>query len=217
MADAHKECQAHVAAVLREVNTVKYLTEALQQLGRAWRPEQVKCVSGRQLPSSAFDSDGRPLAMAGYIWRDIGEHTKRGDILLHEEALHSQADVERSLRHELIHAFDDARGFLDPSNCYHQACSEIRAARLSGDCFVAEEIRRGHFDLFTSGKRCVERRAGMAVERNPMCRGFGSRAVDAVMGRCYRDYEPFVAPLYHMGSWPSPHGPPAGAPTSGDA
>ncbi|KPA80096.1 hypothetical protein ABB37_05097 [Leptomonas pyrrhocoris] len=109
--------------------------------------------------------------------------------------------VERNLRHELIHAFDDARGTVESADCLHQACSEIRAARLSGDCFVGQEMRKGRFNFFEGGQKCVHRRAVMAVERNPVCRGFSQRAVDTVMAKCYSDYEPFAAPVYSLGSY----------------
>ncbi|GET93238.1 hypothetical protein, conserved [Leishmania tarentolae] len=109
--------------------------------------------------------------------------------------------VERNIRHELVHAFDDARGMIESSDCVHQACSEIRAARLSGDCFVGQEVRKGRFNFFEGGQKCVRRRAIMAVDRNPVCRGFSERAVDTVFSKCYSDYEPFAAPIYALGSY----------------
>lgn len=39
------------------------------------------------------------------------------------------------MRHEMIHAYDHCRAKdLDWNSCRHHACSEIRAAVLSGDC-----------------------------------------------------------------------------------
>ncbi|KAG5490041.1 hypothetical protein JKF63_00160 [Porcisia hertigi] len=109
--------------------------------------------------------------------------------------------VERNIRHELVHAFDDARGRIESSDCVHQACSEIRAARLSGDCFVGQEAQKGRFNFFEGGQKCVRRRATVAVDRNPVCRGFSERAVDTVFQKCYSDYEPFAAPIYALGSY----------------
>lgn len=113
--------------------------------------------------------------------------------------------MERNIRHELVHAFDDARGHIESADCMHQACSEIRAARLSGDCFVGQEVRKGRFNFFEGGQKCVRRRAVMAVDRNPVCRGFSERAVDTVFQRCYSDYEPFAAPVYALGSYGGDH------------
>ena len=39
-----------------------------------------------------------------------------------------------TLTHELVHAYDHCRAYVDWSNCVHHACSEVRAANLSGDC-----------------------------------------------------------------------------------
>ena len=68
------------------------------------------------------------------------------DILLEEglpEAL--QAHVERTIQHELIHAYDHCRAEVDWKDCVHIACSEVRAASLSGDCACGKErgARRG--------------------------------------------------------------------------
>lgn len=42
----------------------------------------------------------------------------------------------RILAHELVHAFDFARAKIDTANIDHIACTEIRAANLSGECEV---------------------------------------------------------------------------------
>ena len=48
--------------------------------------------------------------------------------------LSSQQEVTHALTHELIHAYDHCRASsLDWANCEHHACSEIRAASLSGE------------------------------------------------------------------------------------
>lgn len=204
----HERCEKFVRDVFANVNTVSYLVDAIKRIGREITLADIKCVPNRAIlyPSSSSSSSKdqqqqqppHNKQQAGYMWVDtkIG---KKGSIVLLEEMLRERDDVERALRHELIHAFDDARGEIEPTNCYHQACSEVRAARLSGDCFVGEEIKRGRVGTI-SGRDCVMRRATLAVENNPMCKGFGPRAVDVVMPRCYRDFEPFVSPVYTMGN-----------------
>lgn len=169
------------------------------------------------------------LVFAGYMWRRARPDCDKGDIVLVEDHLPQSKDLdaktttkgapasrtelltkgyqkvlqqtERNLRHELIHAFDDARGFVESADCTHQACSEIRAARLSGDCFASEEAKKGRFSFFQGGLQCVRRRAVLAVEMNPVCKGFSERAVETVFQRCYSDYEPYVAPVYALGSY----------------
>ncbi|KAL1341329.1 mitochondrial inner membrane protease ATP23 isoform X2 [Arachis hypogaea] len=59
-----------------------------------------------------------------------------------------QDEVNQLIIHELIHAYDDCRAVnLHWNNCAHQACSEIRAGHLSGDCHFMRELLRGHFKL----------------------------------------------------------------------
>ena len=49
--------------------------------------------------------------------------------------LSREEDVRSVMRHEIIHAYDHCRAKdLDWNSCRHHACSEIRAAVLSGDC-----------------------------------------------------------------------------------
>lgn len=57
-----------------------------------------------------------------------------GGALAHPRAhAHAARQVDHALTHELIHAYDHCRaGNLDWSNLEHHACSEIRAATLSG-------------------------------------------------------------------------------------
>ena len=196
----HEKCLENVADVLQNVDTVSYIASVMKELGRELKRHNIKCVPSHEAPGAGGQTrGGTPVTEAGYIWIDSAT-SRRGDIVLHEDQLLTKDDVERSLRHEMIHAFDDARGYLEPTNCFHHACSEIRAARLSGDCLFSQEVLRGNVDVLNSGRLCVRRRAALSVEHNPMCRSFGERSVDVVFNRCYNDFEPFVAPIYSMGN-----------------
>uniref|UniRef100_A0A8C2GNX0 Mitochondrial inner membrane protease ATP23 n=1 Tax=Cyprinus carpio TaxID=7962 RepID=A0A8C2GNX0_CYPCA len=69
-------------------------------------------------------------------------------IVLCQNNIHQQAHMNRVVTHELIHAFDHCRARVDWfSNFRHLACSEIRAANLSGDCSFVNEISRFNFGL----------------------------------------------------------------------
>lgn len=233
----HDICEAAVNIVLRQVNTIQYLLQSVEQVsGQPFTRDRIKCLSAS--PSSSGNGLTAERVYAGYMWRSVGPQSRAKDIVLLEEhvfrlfnskaaaaaeeknsgstivtevekteqmLLASQQSLlhqtERNLRHELIHAFDDARGIIESADCLHQACSEIRAARLSGDCFMSQEARKGRFNFFDGGQKCVRRRAIMAVDRNPVCRGFSERAVETVLQKCYSDYEPFAAPIYAMGSY----------------
>jgi len=51
-----------------------------------------------------------------------------------------QSEVTRAVAHELVHAFDSCRAALDARDCAHVACTEVRAANLSGDCDFSVEV-----------------------------------------------------------------------------
>ena len=61
------------------------------------------------------------------------------------------------------------------------ACSEIRAARLSGDCDLMQEVLRGNF--MYSLEKCVKRRAKLAVQEKD--------CVDVMFSKCFNNKEPF--------------------------
>lgn len=96
--------------------------------------------------------------------------------------------------HELIHAYDHCRAKdLDWTNCEHHACTEIRAASLSGDCDFIMEAKRGNLSLAGQHQKCVRRRAILSVSMNPYCEkdGCAEKAVDAVFSKCFEDTAPF--------------------------
>jgi len=112
----------------------------------------------------------------------------------HAHRTHTQGDVNRALVHELVHAYDHCRASnLDWAACEHHACSEVRAAALSGDCTFRQESARGNYTLRAGARACARRRAALSVAMNPACAGHrqAERAVDAVLERCFADTAPF--------------------------
>jgi len=117
----------------------------------------------------------------------------------------------------LVHAFDHCRARdLDWSDCDHHACSEVRAAALSGDCSFGAEASRGNWGLRAQAQACARRRAALSVAMNPACSGSSSKAslaggvgafgaaaaqggsnrkareaVDRVFDACFADTAPF--------------------------
>lgn len=93
-----------------------------------------------------------------------------GGILLCANHLHTQTHASNTLVHEAVHAFDSCRAKIDWTDCVHHACSEIRAATLSGDCnFAREFFLRRNFALAKQFQKCVRRRAELSVSLNPYC------------------------------------------------
>jgi inner membrane protease ATP23 len=117
-----------------------------------------------------------------------------GVVLCHNH-LPRAVDVTQAMAHELIHAYDHCRAAdLDWATLDHHACSEVRAASLSGDCSFANEVMRGHAGVRGQHQACARRRAALSVAMNPACVG-GPReaeaAVDRVFDACFADTAPF--------------------------
>jgi inner membrane protease ATP23 len=121
-----------------------------------------------------------------------GFRAQDGVVICHNH-LAAQEEINHALTHELIHAYDHCRAQnLDWTDCKHHACSEIRAASLSGDCKWRLEAMRGHFGLRGQHQKCVRRRAQLSVAMNPYCGGAkAAAAVDKVFDSCFADTAPF--------------------------
>ena len=61
--------------------------------------------------------------------------------------IRSFESFETVLTHELIHAFDHCRAEVDVTDLRHHACTEVRAASLSGDCLMRNEVKLGNFNF----------------------------------------------------------------------
>jgi len=91
----------------------------------------------------------------------------------------NQPEWTRGVVHELIHAYDACRVELQSHNCNHIACTEIRAANLSGDCDFGVELSRRKLNMIMEGKLagiqqlCVKRRAELSLAMHEQCVGDG--------------------------------------------
>ncbi|KAI9906359.1 hypothetical protein PsorP6_004774 [Peronosclerospora sorghi] len=92
-------------------------------------------------------------------------------VLLCQNHIPDQEWMDRTLAHELIHAFDHCRNKVDWNKCEHHACSEIRAAALSGDCNWKYEFFRKNFNITKQHQFCTRRRAKLSLEQNEACKG----------------------------------------------
>ncbi|KAE8240889.1 hypothetical protein A4X03_0g8272, partial [Tilletia caries] len=63
-------------------------------------------------------------------------------ILICANRIQSKAELERAIAHEMIHWWDHCRFQVNWDNLRHNACSEIRAASLSGDCKFTTDFAR---------------------------------------------------------------------------
>ncbi|TQD94727.1 hypothetical protein C1H46_019670 [Malus baccata] len=142
-----EECQTMIQRSLR-TPMVKFLLKHLEQSGCGIGDRFIKAINcNKQIAG-------------GYI---------RGEgILVCSNHMTMQDDVNQVVIHELIHAFDDCRAKnLDWANCAHHACSEIRAAHLSGDCHYKRELLRGFVKIRGHEQSFVIRIAQKQPQRMP--------------------------------------------------
>ncbi|XP_057312834.1 mitochondrial inner membrane protease ATP23 homolog isoform X1 [Hydractinia symbiolongicarpus] len=111
------------------------------------------------------------------------------EVILCENNLSSQEQYNTILTHELVHAYDVCRVKYDTNNLRHLACSEIRAANLSGDCSFWKEKPtsvKAHYQT------CVKRKAVESILcMKNISRGKAEQIVDSVFTECFKDTAPF--------------------------
>ena len=182
-----QKCRALTAHALRASPRVSVLLAKLGALGCRTRAESitVEDVFGAARVGGADDSSSGAVIMNPRV----------------PPAALNQADWTRAIAHELVHAYDDCRVRLEPDNCAHLACTEVRASNLSGECDFGAEAGRAPLQLALGGlggaqARCVRRRAELSVGAFPPCArepGQAARVVEGVWGACYSDAAPFAS------------------------
>ncbi|XP_054574895.1 mitochondrial inner membrane protease ATP23 homolog isoform X1 [Eptesicus fuscus] len=193
-----QKCQLMLLRTLQTNPYVKLLLDAMKHSG---------CAVNRERHFSCEDCNGN---VSGGFDASVSQ------IVLCQNNIRNQAHMNRVVTHELIHTFDHCRAHVDWfTNVRHLACSEIRAANLSGDCSLVNEIFRLHFGLkqhhqgivFSQRKSylafgqlqrkrvtetCVRDRAILSIlaVRN-VSKEVAEKAVDEVFESCFNDHEPF--------------------------
>ena len=127
-------------------------------------------------------------------WRQHGGFDSNYGILLCANNLRTRSKVEDSLAHEMIHAYDHVRFKVDPQNLRHQACTEIRASTLSGECrFTREFWSRGQYKFNQGMQDCVKRRAALSMMNRPGVKDDvqAAKLVNEVWDSCFVDTRPF--------------------------
>lgn len=102
----------------------------------------------------------------------------------------------------MVHAFDFARAQIDPTNCDHVACTEVRAYNLSRECSaigsMKDYILGNHRDVVPSANdamktRCISHHVIASLRDNQHCRapGVAEAATERVFAKCKKDALPF--------------------------
>ncbi|XP_053572720.1 mitochondrial inner membrane protease ATP23 homolog isoform X1 [Bombina bombina] len=170
----HK-CQVMLKIALDTSPYAKLLLDAMKQSG---------CTVYKDRHFSCEECDG---SVSG------GFDAATSEIVLCQNNIRQQSHMNRVVTHELIHAFDHCRAHVDWfNNVKHLACSEIRAANLSGDCSLGNELTRFKFGVKEHHQVCVRDRALRSILAvRKVSREDAEKAVDEVFDSCFNDHEPF--------------------------
>ncbi|KAM3837982.1 mitochondrial inner membrane protease ATP23 homolog [Diretmus argenteus] len=169
------KCQGMLQIAMDTSPHAKLLLQAMQGSG---------CPVSKDRHFSCEDCDG---TVSGGFDATVSQ------IVLCQNNIHQQSHMNRVVTHELIHAFDHCRAHVDWfDNFRHLACSEIRAASLSGDCSFSSEAARLNFGLKQHHQECVRGRALrsiLAVRKIDTAEA--EKIVDEVFDTCFNDHAPF--------------------------
>uniref|UniRef100_A0A3P8WID8 Mitochondrial inner membrane protease ATP23 n=2 Tax=Cynoglossus semilaevis TaxID=244447 RepID=A0A3P8WID8_CYNSE len=170
----HK-CQAMLHFAVNSSPYAKLLLSAMNSSG---------CKTFKDRHFSCEDCDG---TVSG------GFDSVSSQIVLCQNNIHQQSHMNRVVTHELIHAFDHCRAHVDWfSNLKHLACSEIRAANLSGDCSFSNEVSRLNLGLKQHHQECVRARALLSILAvRKISQEYAEKIVDEVFEPCFNDHAPF--------------------------
>ncbi|XP_053719593.1 mitochondrial inner membrane protease ATP23 homolog [Synchiropus splendidus] len=168
-------CQAMLQIALSTSPYAKLLLSAMNSSG---------CKVFKDRHFSCEDCDGH---VSG------GFDATTSQIVLCQNNIRQQAHMNRVVAHELIHAFDHCRANVDWFNNYrHLACSEIRAANLSGDCSFSNELARYNFGIKEHHQECVRGRAVRSILAvRKISREEAEKIVNEVFDSCFNDRAPF--------------------------
>ena len=172
--EAFNKCETVKNRAITQCPRVVFLLEAIRKLGCnvGDAPEKtfVSCTKLDETKAGGFQLQG----------------SEDPHIFLSEDIAVSLGarQVEQTLVHELVHAFDQCRAKVTWENLLHHACTEVRASALSGECDLVEEVNRGIMrKIGGQGEACVRRRAELSVAMNPSCRtvtaGAGSQSIQS--------------------------------------
>ncbi|XP_022081254.1 mitochondrial inner membrane protease ATP23 homolog [Acanthaster planci] len=174
----HKSCLRRANFASQHHPNVKFLLEAIDKLGSEF-------VIGRQVCCERCTTDAN---VSG------GFDPVKNEIILCENRAPTQRLTSMLLTHELVHAYDHHKAKVDWTDLKAVACSEIRAANLSGDCsFLSEKFYRWNIGAKHNHEACVRRLAvSSIVATRDLSKEEAEKAVDGVWADCFHDYAPFA-------------------------
>ncbi|KAI1191141.1 peptidase M76 family-domain-containing protein [Nemania serpens] len=181
-----KTCEKWRDWVLQHSPTVVFLRQKIAALNGNIDASNVVCA---RCPAR--------LTEDGQVHRQSGGFSPDSGILICSNEISSRSHMEDTLAHEMVHAWDHLRWKMDwvgDKNLKHAACTEIRAAMLSGECrWSKEALTRRNWTLTQQFQDCVRKRAVESVKYRPRCKDDvqAVKVVNQVWDSCFSDTRPF--------------------------
>ncbi|XP_040199853.1 mitochondrial inner membrane protease ATP23 homolog isoform X1 [Rana temporaria] len=177
-------CKNRLKVAMQQNPQVKILLDAMKQAG---------CTASIDRHFACEDCDNN---VAG------GFDSATSEVVLCQNTIGSQSQMNKVVTHELIHAYDHCRAHADfLNNIQHLACSEIRAASLSGDCSLTNEMLRLKFGVKEHHQACVREHAVQSIlAGRKISRETAEKAVEEVFDTCFNDRAPFGRIPYNKAS-----------------
>jgi inner membrane protease ATP23 len=167
----HLKCLSVVQDAIEKNPFINILINSMKEHGCEVTPDFFKCKPC-------------PIKVGGFYDETLG-------IVMCENQQQLKTTLEDTLVHELVHAFDSCRADIDPDDCLQIACTEIRAANLSGECGWSRELMRGQYKFQKHLPECVKRRGIATLQMNTKCAKRAPEYIEAAWRSCYRDTAPF--------------------------
>lgn len=176
-----KRCNEYRDWCLTYSPTVIFMKKNIEALNGDVNSETVKC---RRCPAWK-DEHGE--------WRrKSGGFSPEHGILICANELQDKKHMEDTLAHEMIHAWDHLRWKMNWMDLRHNACSEIRASNLSGECrWTNEFFKRHNWTVTQQHQECVRRRAVMSMLTRCKDSEQATKVVDEVWDSCFNDTRPY--------------------------
>lgn len=171
----HQLCQKRLKNAVEKGSYVKFMLEAMKKVGCEVHVDRhLVCEPCGPTVAGGYDPSTR-------------------QIVLCENNIYSQGHMKDTLTHELIHSYDYCRAHIDWSNNRHLACTEIRAASLSGECFFwKENFARLKFGWKKHHQMCTRERAAKSILCvRDISEEQAYQLVDEVFVSCFNDTDPF--------------------------
>ncbi|KAJ4400274.1 Mitochondrial inner membrane protease atp23 [Didymella pomorum] len=169
-----KRCESNKEYLLQYSPIIRFLSDEVYKLGGDLNKDNILCRMCTSEQSGGFSLNH--------------------GILLCANKFRNRGHQEDTMAHEMVHAWDHLKWKVEADNLRHQACLEIRASTLSGECrFTREFFTRNQWSITEQLQACVRRRAELSMQARPQIKdeAHAKKIVNEVWDSCFNDTRPF--------------------------